>query len=140
MNDLEDAPDELVVRRYVLGLGVLLLTVLLANVFGFLEHPEKVFDVVRNTPLENRLHLIGFVGQIVTGCWLGVSLVFDIRPGRRVAALAWLASVALFFVPMPSAREDGWLAPIICAGVAGVAWISRALHEALFGHEDHART
>lgn len=131
-SDTAAAPDTTaIVRRYALGLGVLFITVFLSNVFGFLQHPEQVFDVPRNTPLESLLYLIGFAGQLATGCWLGVALIFDLAPGRRFAVLAWLASLALFFAPMPSPRDDAWLTPLLCAGVGGVAWMSRALDRAL---------
>lgn len=119
------------VRRYSTGLVVLLITVFLSNVFGFLRHPEQVFDVLRNSPLESGLHVAGFVGQLVTGLWLGVSLVFDVRRGQRLAAAGWLLSVVLFFVPMPSAGDDLWLTPVLMVLVTAVAWVSRALAELL---------
>ncbi len=132
MNADTEAPDTTaIVRRYLLGLGVLVLTVLLSNGFSFLQHPERVFDVGRNTPLESLLYLVGFGLQLVTGCWLGVALIFDLKPGRRLAVLLWLAGLALFFAPMPSARDDIWLTPLLCAGIAGIVWLSRALDAAL---------
>ena len=118
-------------RRSYLGLLVLTITVFLSNSLGFLAHPERVFDVYRNSALIDRLHIVGFFGQLVLGSWLGVSLVLDIVPGRRTVLWLWLGAIALYFAPMPTARDDVWLTPLLAMGVLLVAWLSRALDRAL---------
>jgi len=122
---------DLVVRRFLVGIGILALTCFLSNTFGFLDHPERVFDVQRNSALVERLHLAGFAGQLVTGLWLGVALVFEIAPGRRCCLVLWLASVGLFLAPLPSGREDWWLAPAWWCAAAALAAVSRAVDRAL---------
>lgn len=137
MNTTAGAPDtDLVLRRYFLGLLVLTITVFLSNSLAFLTHPERVFDVYRNSPLIDQLHLAGFFGQLFAGSWLGVALVLDIRPGRRVVLLLWLAAIALYFAPMPAAKDDVWLTPLLALGVVLVAWLSRTLDRAL-ARESH---
>ena len=133
-NSDADLDTSIVVRRYLLGLLVLVLTVFLSNVFGFLLHPERFFDVPASSSLELRLHLLGFFGQLIAGGWLGVALVFDVRRGQRTMLFAWLASLACFFAPMPSGLDDLWLVPILFGGVAALAWLSNALRVALEPH------
>ncbi len=119
------------VRMYLTGLGILIVTAFLSNCFGFLEHPELVFDVPPRSALAEQLSLIGFFGQLLLGAWLGLALVFDFRPARRLVARGWLASVLFFFVPMPGARDDIRLAPILSLALAGMVILSRVLEGAL---------
>ena len=119
------------VRMYLTGLGILIITAFLSNCFGFLEHPELVFDVPRSSALAERLSLIGFAGQLVLGTWLGLALIFDFRLVRRLVAYGWLLSVLLFFVPMPGARDDLRLAPMLTLALAGMLFLGRALEDAL---------
>ena len=119
------------VRMYLTGLGILIITAFLSNCFGFLEHPEQVFDVPRNSALAERLSTIGFGGQLVLGTWLGLALVFDVRPARRFVACGWLLAVLLFFVPMPGARDDVRLAPMLSLALAGMVFLGHALEKAL---------
>src|SRR5512140_240725 len=130
----EDEPtlgSDVAVRRYGLGFAVLVVTVFLSNSFGFLAHPERVFDVVRGSGVAEQLHWIGFAGQLLLGCWLGFALILEVRPGRRVCLMLWLASLAAFFAPLPSAAEDVWMAPALAAVVVAVTALSRALDAAL---------
>lgn len=119
------------VRMYLTGLGILIITAFLSNCFGFLEHPEQVFDVPRSSALAERLSTIGFAGQLIQGTWLGLALVFDVRPARRVVAYGWLLAVLLFFVPMPGARDDVRLAPMLSLALAGMVFLGSALEKAL---------
>lgn len=135
MNDSAAWLDpDVAIRRYAAGWTVLIVTVLLSNVFGFLEHPERVFDVQANSAVLERVHLLGFAGQVLFGCWLGLALILEVRPARRLCQVLWLASVAAFFAPMPSATKDIWLAPLLFVVAALVLLLSRAIDAALLPH------
>jgi len=99
--------------RYLLGLGILALTVVFSNVFWLVEHPDRIFGVGRPGAALLRLELAGYVLQIVVGLWLGLSLVFDVPRGRRVAVFLWPLTLALYLAPLPTARQDLSLAPAL---------------------------
>ena len=106
------------VGRYLLGFGILGLTVLFSNVFPLVEHPEWFFAVSRPSTSVLRLELAGYVLQLVIGSWLAISLVFDVARWRRVAAFLWPLTLSLYLAPVPTARQDLTLAPALL--VAGL--------------------
>ena len=116
--------------RYLLGLGILALTVVFSNVFWLVEHPERYFPVVRPGASLLRLELAGYVLQMAVGLWLGISLVFDVARWRRVAVVLWPLALALYFAPVPTAQQVLTLAPALL--VAGIfVWeLSRTLDRA----------
>jgi len=132
---MQDSPpwvdSDTAIRRFVVGWAVLIVTVVLSNSFGLLEHPDRIFDVLPNSPLMSRIHTAGFIGQLLSGSWLALSLMLEIPRGRRACFYAWLASLAAFVAPMPAARQDAWLLPmlLVIAGLVGV--LSRAVDAAL---------
>ncbi|HEY2806706.1 MAG TPA: hypothetical protein VGI92_12685 [Gemmatimonadales bacterium] len=133
MNPVDPQIDySLEMRRFVLGIAILVVSVLLSNVFDFLVHPEQVFDVGPNSPLVNQLHLVGFCGQLVFGGWIGLAILFDLRRGLRVWIALWFASLALFFVPLPRVAQEPWLAPAELLGLVMIVWLSHALDAAFF--------
>ncbi len=131
-----NAPDagldsDIALRRYAAGWAVLLTTVVLSNLLGFLDHPERLFDVPPNSAALERLHLLGFAVQLLCGCWLGCALIFEVRPARRACVALWLAGLAAFFAPLPTARQDVWLAPLALAVALVITLLSRAVDAAL---------
>lgn len=116
--------------RYLLGLGILGLTVLFSNVFWLVEHPEWFFAVSRPSATLLRLELWGYVLQMGIGTWLAVSLVFDVVRWRRVAAFLWPLTLALYFAPVPTARQDLTLAPALLVAALLLWELSRTLDRA----------
>jgi hypothetical protein len=99
--------------RYLLGFGILALTVVFSNTFWLVEHPERFFAVSRPSAAMLRLELAGYVLQMAIGLWLSVSLVFDVARWRRVAVFLWPLTLVLYFAPLPTARQDFSLAPAL---------------------------
>ncbi len=134
---MKEAPwldTETAVRRYLAGWTVLLVTVLLSNYSGFLDHPERIFDVAPNSLLLERLHIAGVIGQLVFGCWLGFALILEVRPARRVCVALWFASIAALLAPLPTARQDFWLGPLLIVVAIGVGFLSHLITAALRQH------
>jgi dipeptide/tripeptide permease len=119
--------------RYLLGFGILALTVLFSNVFWVVEHPQWFFAVGRPSAALLRLELAGYVLQGVVGLWLAVSLVFDVARWRRFAVFLWPLTLVLYFAPLPTARQDLTLAPALL--IAGLLFweLSRTLDRATRG-------
>jgi hypothetical protein len=126
-----DVPDDPTAPGYasrcLLGLGILAVTVMLSNFPQLVQHPERYFDVPRPGDLARTLQTAGYALQIGIGLWLGLSLVFDVRRWRRVAVLLWPVTVALYFVPLPNARQDIALAPALFVGALALASLTWAL-------------
>jgi len=116
--------------RYLLGLGILFLTVLLSNTFWLIEHPERYFGAFRPSASLLRLELAGFVLQMAIGMWLGISLVLEVPRWRRVAVVLWPLALALYFAPLPAAQQVLTLAAAVL--VAGFFFweLYRTLDEA----------
>jgi hypothetical protein len=118
------------VGRYLLGFGILALTVVFSNVFRVVEHPEWFFRVSRPGTTLLRLELAGYVLQMLVGLWLSVSLVFDVARWRRVAVFLWPLSLTLYFAPLPTARQDVTLAPALVVAALLLWELSRTLDRA----------
>ena len=118
------------VGRYLLGFGILGLTVVFSNVFWLVEHPERFFGVSHPGATLLRLELAGYVLQLVVGLWLSISLVFDVARWRRVAAFLWPFTLALYFAPLPTARQDVSLAPALLVAALLLWELSRTLDRA----------
>ncbi len=123
--------SDVAIRQAAAGWAVLITTVVLSNMFGFLDHPERIFDVPPNSGMLERVHVLGFVLQLVCGCWLGFALLFEVRPARRLCAALWLLGVAAFFAPLPTAAQDVWLGPLAFVVALVVGLLSRAVDAAL---------
>jgi hypothetical protein len=124
------ADDHTQVGRYLLGFGILALTVVFSNIPQLIQHPERFLDVARPTSLALRLQALGYVLQMAVGTWLSLSLIFEIAPARRVAVFLWPCALALYLAPLPDVREDLALAPALLAGAAALAALSFALDRA----------
>ena len=118
------------VGRYLLGFGILALTVFFSNVFWLVEHPERFLDVARPSGAVLRLELAGYLLQMVVGLWLSVSLVFDLARWRRAAAVLWPLTLTLYFAPVPTARQDLSLAPALLIAALLLWELSRTLDRA----------
>jgi hypothetical protein len=118
------------VGRYLLGFGILGLTVLLSNVPYLIEHPEAVFGVSRPSATVLKLGLAGYLLQMAIGLWLSVSLVFEVARWRRVAAFLWPFTLALYFAPVPTARQDVSLAPALVVAALLMWELSKTLDRA----------
>jgi len=118
------------VGRYLLGFGILGLTVVFSNVFWLVEHPESYFAVSRPSATLLRMELAGYVLQMAIGLWLGISLVFDVARWRRVAAFLWPLTLALYFAPVPTARQDLSLAPALLVAALLLWELTRTLDRA----------
>jgi hypothetical protein len=118
------------VGRYLLGLGILGLTVLFSNVFWLVEHPERYFDVSRPTGTLLRLELAGYLLQMAVGLWLSASLVFDVARWRRVAVFLWPLTLTLYLAPVPTARQDLMLTPALIVAALLLWELSRTLDRA----------
>ena len=116
--------------RYLLGLGILALTVIFSNVFWLVEHPEWFFAVSRPSAPLLKLELAGYVLQMGIGLWLAISLVFDVVRWRRVAVVVWPLTLALYFAPLPTARQDLSLAPALFIAALLFWELSRTLDRA----------
>ncbi len=125
---------DVALRRFVAGWLILVVTVVLSNAFGFLDHPDRLFDVLPSSSSLERTHAAGYLGQLLFGCWLGLALILEIRLGRRACLALWLVSLAAFFAPMPAATSDPWLAPLLLVLALTVGLISRAVDAALLEH------
>jgi hypothetical protein len=64
------------------------------------------------------------------GLWLSVSLVFEVARWRRVAAFLWPFTLALYFAPVPTARQDIALAPALVVAALLMWELSRTLDRA----------
>lgn len=117
-------------ERYVLGMGILALTVLFSNGFWVVEHPQWFFAVRAPSAGLLRLELWGFVLQGVVGLWLAITLVFEIRRWRRAAAFLWPLTLALYFAPLPTARDVVTLAPALAVAGLLMLELSRTLDRA----------
>jgi hypothetical protein len=118
------------VGRYLLGFGILGLTVVFSNVFWLVEHPESYFAVSHPSATLLRLELAGYVLQMVIGLWLAISLVFDVARWRRVAVVLWPLTLVLYFAPLPTARQDLSLAPALVVAALLFWELSRTLDRA----------
>ena len=118
------------VGRYLLGFGILVLTVAFSNVPQLIQHPERFFDVARPTSAVLRLQALGYVLQMAIGIWLSLSLIFELRRLRRVAVFLWPCAVALSLAPLPGVRDDLALAPALFVGAAALAALSWTLDRA----------
>ncbi len=116
--------------RYVLGMGILALTVLFSNGFRVVEHPQWFFGVHAPSAGALKLELAGFVLQGVVGLWLAITLVFEIRLWRRAAAFFWPLTLALYFAPLPTARDVVTLAPALAVAGLLMLELSRTLDRA----------
>jgi len=111
-------------RQFALGMLVLSVTCLVANLTSFRIAPgEAVADRLADH-LIGRLSAIGYLAQLGTGLWLSMSLLFDIVRGRKAAAVLWVASLCLYLAPLPSLTADLALAPALlvlaaCLGLLG---------------------
>ncbi len=114
----------------MLGMGILALTVLFSNVFWVVEHPQWFFGVRAPSAGVLKLELAGFVLQGVVGLWLAITLVFEIRRWRRAAAFLWPLTLALYFAPLPTARDVVTLAPALAVAGLLMLELSRTLDRA----------
>lgn len=124
--DLDDAPDAREPLRYLLGFGVLAVTVVLSNFPQLVQQPERFFDVPRPADAVRTLQAVGYAAQMLVGLWLGLGLILAFRRGRRLAAALWPLAVALYFLPLPNARQDLALAPALFVGalsLTALAWM-----------------
>lgn len=125
-SDFDTSPDAGEACRYLLGFGVLAVTVALSNFPQLVQNPERFFDVPRPPDAVRTLQTLGYAAQMALGLWLGLGLVLAVRRGRRLAAFLWPLSVALYFVPLPNARQDLALAPALFIGaltLTALAWM-----------------
>jgi hypothetical protein len=122
----DDAPDDVEPLRYLLGFGILAVTVALSNFPQLVQHPERFFDVPRPAEAVRTLQAVGYAAQMAIGLWLGLGLILAFRRGRRFAAILWPLTVALYFLPLPNARQDPALAPLLLIGAFSLtvaAWM-----------------
>jgi hypothetical protein len=117
-------------RRALLGALVLLLTCLFSNLGSLPIVAGDAFDQRAASHLVRELGAAGYVGQLATGVWLAVSLIFDLRRGARLAFGAWLVALCLFAVPVPTPGADLALAPALLSGAVVLALLTRALEQA----------
>jgi hypothetical protein len=117
-------------RRALLGAVVLLLTCLFSNVGSLPIVAGDAFDQRAASHLVRELGTAGYFGQLATGVWLAVSLIFDARHAARLAFGAWLVALCLFSVPVPTLGADLALAPALLTGAFLLALLTRALQEA----------
>jgi hypothetical protein len=117
-------------RRALLGALVLLLTCLFSNLGSLPIVAGDAFDQRAASHLVRELGAVGYVGQLATGVWLAVSLIFDLRRGARLAFGAWLVALCLFAVPVPTPGADLALAPALLSGAVVLALLTRALEQA----------
>jgi hypothetical protein len=117
-------------RRALLGALVLLLTCLFSNLASLHLVPGDAFDQRAAIHLVRELGAAGFFGQLATGVWLALALLFDLRRAARWAMGAWLVALGLFTVPVPKPGADLALAPAILFGAALLALLARALETA----------
>jgi len=116
--------DRSQLTHYLLGFGILALTVVFSNVPQLLQHPERLFDVARPTSAILRLQALGFVLQMAVGTWLALALILELRRARRVAVFLWPCALALYFAPLPKVRDDLALAPALFVGAALLALLA----------------
>lgn len=126
----ESEPPERQGRRALLGAVVLVLTCVFSNLGSLPIVPGDAFDQRAAARLVRELGGAGYFGQLATGIWLGLALIFDLRRGARLAVGAWLAALVLFCVPVPALWADLALAPALLTGATLLALFSRALETA----------
>ena len=123
-------PESETVFRSVLGIVVLAIAVGCANVTALpLDHESYTARLADATV--RRLFAAGYIAQIVTGIWLALSLLLDVRGGTRAALLSWLCALCLFFAPVPTIRAAPLAAAAPLAGVVLTTLVGWALDRSL---------
>jgi hypothetical protein len=117
-------------RRALLGLTVLALTSLLSNAGSLPIVPGDAFDQRLASHLVRELGGVGYFAQLAAGLWLSLSLIFQPRPGTRVALGAWLVALCLYSAPVPTLFADLALTPALLTGAFLLALLARALDRA----------
>jgi len=109
---------------------ILLLTCLFSNLASLPIVPGDAFDQRAAVRLVRELGAVGYFGQLATGVWLALALIFACRRAARIAFGAWLVALCLFCVPAPVLWDDLALAPALLTGATLLAVLSRALETA----------
>lgn len=114
-------------RAASLGALVLGATVLLSNLRSLGISPgEAILDRLAVHVIAQAT-TVGFFAQLATGIWLSLALLLDVRRGRRLAAVLWVVSVALYLAPLPPLAADLALGPASMTVAAAFALLARAL-------------
>lgn len=123
-------PDAEIAFRAALGVVVLAVAVACANIGAVPIDTEPFLQRLADRSIRTAF-TTGYVLQLLTGIWLALSLLLDVRRGMRVALVCWLAALALFLAPVPTVREAFWADLVPVAGVLLVGIVGWVLDRSL---------